>query len=242
MKCSQETYDKCSDGHTLQWKCFKGRPVTCTKCEREKKRNEAQRKEDFARQEARDKAEKAHLDEIARIDREIVEQRSVQQDIREEQARKAALERKKEELEETKRLADEKVKAAKAALPRVAALFQMFTQPTASVPSASASVPASGTFAPSPPSKAKGRWEHQKNVEGAMNSALDDIMELSGLEEVKAQILSIKDKIDTGVRQGISISQERFSVSMLGNPGTGATNISVVSSKLTELRSKEKPP
>ena len=57
-------------------------------------------------------------------------------------------------------------------------------------------------------------------MEGASNPSIDVIMAMTGLEEVKEQVLRIKDNIDTIIRQNAPI-RERFNVSMLGNPGTG---------------------
>jgi hypothetical protein len=38
---------------------------------------------------------------------------------------------------------------------------------------------------------------------------------------VKQQFLSIKTKVDTVVRQNVSLKGERFGAALLGNPGTG---------------------
>lgn len=45
---------------------------------------------------------------------------------------------------------------------------------------------------------------------------------MTGLEDVKKQVLSIRNKVDTSIRQGTDLKGERFNISMLGNPGTGA--------------------
>lgn len=58
-------------------------------------------------------------------------------------------------------------------------------------------------------------------MEGASNAHIDAIMEMTGLEEVKAQVLRIKAKIDVSQRQGTSVTDERFNVVLQGNPGTG---------------------
>ena len=58
-------------------------------------------------------------------------------------------------------------------------------------------------------------------MEGADNANIDAIMSMTGLEEVKAQVLKIKAKIDVSKRQGTSESDERFNVVLQGNPGTG---------------------
>ena len=58
-------------------------------------------------------------------------------------------------------------------------------------------------------------------MEGANNDGIDSIMEMVGLEDVKKQVLEIKAKVDISIRQGASITSERFNVVLLGNPGTG---------------------
>ncbi|EKM60623.1 uncharacterized protein PHACADRAFT_133236 [Phanerochaete carnosa HHB-10118-sp] len=50
-------------------------------------------------------------------------------------------------------------------------------------------------------------------------------MEMTGLEEVKAQVLRIKAKIDTIQRQDASLTDEQFNIVMRGNPGTGKTTV-----------------
>lgn len=66
-------------------------------------------------------------------------------------------------------------------------------------------------------------WKRQKDVEGAQNNAIDAIMDMTGLESIKKQVLAIKAKIDTSARQGSSLNQEGFNVVFLGNPGTGVS-------------------
>ncbi|KAI1122113.1 P-loop containing nucleoside triphosphate hydrolase protein [Nemania abortiva] len=68
-------------------------------------------------------------------------------------------------------------------------------------------------------------WERQKRIEGASNDAIDDLMALTGLEEVKEKFLDIKAKIETVARQGIDMKKERMGMVMLGNPGTGKTTV-----------------
>ncbi|KAL0570784.1 hypothetical protein V5O48_011178 [Marasmius crinis-equi] len=75
------------------------------------------------------------------------------------------------------------------------------------------------------PSASEEEWNRQKRVEGARNKEIDALMELTGLEEVKAQVLKIKARIDVSKRQGVDLRDERFNVVMLGNPGTGKTTV-----------------
>ena len=58
-------------------------------------------------------------------------------------------------------------------------------------------------------------------MDGVDNQHIDAIMEMTGLEKVKEQVLAIKDKIDMSARQDTSVRDERFHIVLLGNPGTG---------------------
>ena len=70
-------------------------------------------------------------------------------------------------------------------------------------------------------SPARQDWEQQKRMENVSNRAIDSIMEMVGLEEVKTQILIIKARIDASIRQSSDMGQERWNVVFMGNPGTG---------------------
>lgn len=72
---------------------------------------------------------------------------------------------------------------------------------------------------------AKEEWEYMKTHDGESSAPLDALMEMIGLESVKAQFLGTKSRVDTTVNQGVSLTEERFSCSLLGNPGTGKTTI-----------------
>lgn len=74
-------------------------------------------------------------------------------------------------------------------------------------------------------SQSKIEWQRQKDQESATNVGIDDIMEMIGLEKVKFQVLAIKSKIDTSLRQGTDIKKERMGLVLQGNPGTGKTTV-----------------
>jgi hypothetical protein len=120
--------------------------------------------------------------------------------------------------------------------------------PPAAGNSASSSAPVAGSHQPpnpplqrsqTPPgnpatakiSSPEAEWQRQKDVEGASSAAIDAVMDMIGLEDVKRQMLRIKDKIEVTQRQNTSLKDERFNVVLLGNPGTGETNEALLLSK-----------
>ncbi len=70
-------------------------------------------------------------------------------------------------------------------------------------------------------SPSKTEWQRPKNIENANNPAIDDIMDTTGLKAAKQQVLQIKSKVETPIRQGTDLKKESLGVVLLGNPGTG---------------------
>lgn len=71
------------------------------------------------------------------------------------------------------------------------------------------------------PSSAESDWQQQKDLEFASNDALDSLMDMIGLETIKKEFLNIKARVDTAVRQGVDLKDNRLGAALLGNPGTG---------------------
>jgi hypothetical protein len=97
-----------------------------------------------------------------------------------------------------------------------------------------------GNSATSRKSSPEVEWQRQKDVEGTSCTAIDAVMGMIGLEDVKRQMLRIKDKIEVTQRQNTSIEDERFNIVFLGNPGTGRTCEFCVSALNNIRPSKEK--
>src|SRR6201999_3418475 len=100
-------------------------------------------------------------------------------------------------------------------------LANKMPKPLAQSASASNRTTPSPLAQPLPDSPSRKRWENQKKYDGAFNRHIDELMRMTGLESVKKQVLTIRDKIELSRRQAMSMADERFNVSLLGNPGTG---------------------
>lgn len=87
------------------------------------------------------------------------------------------------------------------------------------------------------PGSARDEWEQAKRLQGQTSDALDALMDMIGLEGPKREFLSIKNRVDTALRQGVFLSSERLGCTLLGNPGTGMSGrvIRVFSRLLTLL-------
>ncbi|KAJ7104159.1 P-loop containing nucleoside triphosphate hydrolase protein [Mycena belliarum] len=252
MECRQIMQSKCTKGHLQSWKCYKRAPATCDKCDREAQIAENKRQKEHALQEKRAAAQVAYAQKLAAIDAEIAAKNQELQDARLETERSLAIQQKEKDLEDAKaRVARGVVSGTRPnkslpALPSGSAnpITPPFTpapltesvsgtpgQARAPSPiqarssSERPSFPAHSNTLQAPISPSRDEWQRQKDFEGADNDAIDAIMEMIGLEEVKCQVLGIKAKIDTTARQNASLKDERFNVTFLGNPGTGKTTV-----------------
>lgn len=223
MLCNFTIVAKCAKGHRLTWPCHKGlTPIQCRQCEREQK----QRERELAEQAKRDQEQEEHNRKMAELNAQIAQQQQSLQDGRVTEERKQAIEQKLKDLNEA-------VARANTTTPEPS---------SSSVPSSSRSVdhdssdntpdsnrkhePSTPKTKPTPSkSGQRERWQRQKDVDGAINEHIDKIMDMTGLEDVKRQVLDIKAKVETSMRQGSSVQDERFNIAMLGNPGTGAVSL-----------------
>lgn len=77
----------------------------------------------------------------------------------------------------------------------------------------------------SPPETPEEEWRYMKRHDREFSAPLDKLMDMIGLKAVKLKFLRTKGRVDTAIRQDISLGKERFSCSLLGNPGTGKTTV-----------------
>ncbi|KAJ7284985.1 P-loop containing nucleoside triphosphate hydrolase protein [Mycena rebaudengoi] len=245
MACQHIIESMCSKGHSQSWKCHERLPAPCAKCDREEKLAKEKREKQFNLQKKRDADQLAYQQKLAAIDEEIASRNQELRDAQTANERAQTIKQKEIDLENTK--------ARVQALSGVASSLSAFATSVAitSLPSTVLHAPTTPPVhtppqpttssaqgvprnvraqAPSvalkiPVSASRDEWQRQKDMEGANNDAIDAIMEMIGLEEVKSQVLKLKAKIDTSVRQGASLKQECFNTTFLGNPGTGKTTV-----------------
>ena len=200
------------------------------KCEKEAADAAKKRQKEFERQQKREAEEREHALRIAKLDEEIAAEKEATQDRVRAKERADALAQKQRDLENARLRAAKKptvprASEASSATNKSSSPTQLATTPKSAhvhlpEPNIDVSEPADAT--PSTvQSDAEANWQRQKDDEGASNDSIDAIMAMTGLENVKEQVLRIKSKIDIAQRQGISLKDERFNIVLLGNPGTG---------------------
>jgi replication-associated recombination protein RarA len=217
--CTQTNDKTCERGHRTKVVCGRTTEV-CFKCREEDRALERQVKRDLKLEAERLERQTAYAKELQEIQDEKARQRRVMKILEEEAEEKKTLQQERDELrslketaarvQQQKQLRDRVEKAS--LLARVGnGLSSCQSQPVMEKDSL--------------PSGANDEWQRQKTVEGARSPPIDDLMKMIGLEEVKKEFLAIKGMVDIRARQGLSMGSDRFSCSLLGNPGTGKTTV-----------------
>lgn len=225
MACGKVVEDVCPNKHKYTWRCHKGRPSLCPKCEAEARIKEEKKKRDFDLEVKRQILQQEHARKLAEIQEKIDEQQRILKDVADDKQRQAVLTQKSRDLDRIKVTASQAQNPQANISPMPAKIADSTLVPS------QAPVLASDTtkkHTPTEPqakqpttSAAKDEWEYYKRAEGQVNEFLDSLMDMIGLEEVKERFLSVKAKVDTVVRQNASLKDERYSAALLGNPGTG---------------------
>lgn len=227
------------------WHCHQGAsaPVACEKCERERKDIEKRARKAVEDQQRRDAKIQKHLKEVAEVQEETDKITQGMKDKRLNVEQENILAQKRKDLAAAKELA---TRMKHESSPRQ-------SPATGSAPNRNSTEQPVNPSRPSRPSKAtdksgnlqkhlkicldhnvspsKTEWQRQKDQENANNPAIDKIMEMIGLEDVKSQVLRIKSKVETSVRQGTDLNKERLGLVLLGNPGTGTSRVVEMMSK-----------
>ncbi|KAH8814469.1 P-loop containing nucleoside triphosphate hydrolase protein [Flagelloscypha sp. PMI_526] len=237
LPCNFICKANCPKGHRLSWKCSEKQPI-CHTCERERKRDEKAQQKEFEREQKKEKERVEHERKMVELDEQIKEEQAKIRNQQLEAERQQALEQKRQDLKDVAARAQIRTprrpptpipttpKPAPTSQPTMASNAQSSPPLPLSNPSSTpAAAGENENNEPEETSPSEAEWIRLKTVGGESNDALDGIMGMTGLEEVKTQVMAIKVKIETARRQGISGNTDRLNVAMLGNPGTGKTTI-----------------
>ena len=233
MQCHHVLTSKCAKGHATQRRCFRGPPQACARCDLDDRDDSRKQQRDFELQQKRAEEQREHARQMSCIDEKIEHER---QRLRDEQLRRGrdqALQQKTQDLLQAARMGSN---LASSFIPAPDPPSLGVTRSSASSEAKPATAtkpsqqeensPKAGPSLPPPDcSPSVQEWERRKQVENASNDAIEAIMGMTGLEEVKAQVLKIMAKIETMNRQGTDMKDERVGVVLLGNPGSGKTTI-----------------
>ncbi|GJD03398.1 ATPase [Colletotrichum higginsianum] len=199
----------CDRGHNFTVRCT-DQDAACRDCRLEDEDTRRRLQRDLQMEKDREAAQKRYAKELQEMQDELDHERRLIKYAQEDSEHKKMLEKTRAELTDLKATRDraQKMQADEQARKSEtsAAKVQRGDAPDPWQP-------------PAPVESAQAEWNAMKN-DGASSAALDGLMGMIGIESVKKEFLSIKNKVDIAVRQGISLSTERFGCTLLGNPGT----------------------
>jgi hypothetical protein len=223
----------CPQGHKYTWKCWK-KPATCHKCEEEARKRAERQKRDHELDMKRLSKEKAYKQKLLELDCAIEYERRLQKEHQDQLERDRILQQRKNDLEAAKAATEmaRHTPLQNTNTPSQPPTTQAKPQPVKQTDghnNEKSSSSSQDTDNNSDKEDNENRektgpeseWADLKRFENADNEHLDQLMKMIGLESVKQQFLDIKTKIDTCIRQQVKLTDERFGVRLLGNPGTG---------------------
>jgi len=200
----------CERQHKLKVRCSK-RDARCRDCVREDQEYERRLKRDLELESKRLARQEAYRKELEQIEDEIDYQRRQMQYMKEEK------DQKKEVAEKRSNAQGLQLQATK--------MREAKTQADKQAKAASKAQRDAHTNKPCSIGPVGEEWKWLKEHDGAESEAMEDLVQMIGLETVKREFLSVKTKVDTLLKQNASLDRERFNCTMLGNPGTGKLQI-----------------
>ena len=213
MDCSYKIERTCDRQHKRQVACSNKDDI-CSKCIKEDKDQERRIRRDIQLEKKRMESQDAYARELQEIQDEIDRALRTMKYMAQEEAQKKNLAQQRSEAATLKETAArmQSMKSAQASQP----------PPQVKPDKKKAKVfPKKDKDSNDLPNNAQEEWEYLKQLEGAKCEAMDELMDMIGLEEVKMLFLDIKGTIDTKIRQKVALASQRFGCSLLGNPGTG---------------------
>lgn len=251
--CGAVLTQKCSNGHNQAWQCHAGAPPACSKCERDRKETVKRTQRALEEKLIRDEKTQNHLKEVAKIEEEIEQITQNMKNARLDSEQKAILAQKRMDLAAAKERANETRNFHQE---DQSGIYYDDHQNPRNLPLKKPSQTSRGPATSTPgqhsklrehiktavehnESPSKTEWQRQKDQENANNPAIDKIMEMIGLEDVKTQVLKIKAKVETSIRQGTDLRKERLGLVLLGNPGTGIFYIQSFNHRSNHAKAKQ---
>lgn len=71
-------------------------------------------------------------------------------------------------------------------------------------------------------------WERRKKELGEKSLAIDQLMAMVGLEQVKSEFLAVKSTIDAAKNRRGMLRRQEFNLALIGNPGTGKKTLATI--------------
>lgn len=222
VECHMLVDRVCERQHRTRERCSRIQKAGgCHKCAEEDAETERRALRDLQLEERRRQLEREYNRQRQAIEDEIEHQRLVNRTLAEEEQRRESLEEARSVLASLKDTAA-KLQAQKQVRAKLAArAAKKQKEKEGGKESGGKAQKTNGDPRRWDQPSARAEWEFMKEREGVRSAPLDELMSMVGLEEVKQAFLSIKSRVDAAFRQGVSMADERFSCSMLGNPGTG---------------------
>lgn len=226
----------CKAKHETTYRCFQQKPTTCKKCEKITKKKAEDLKRNHDLELKREAMQGSYARKLSEIQAQIDHERRLLRDRQNREAQEQILQQRRNDLITLRHAMANTVISDGASTftvsdktPLTELQQESCIRPLrSSSPGAQQSPQDKDKTHPhtdkqwqQPKSDARKEWEHQKRFQGAANSALDELMDMIGLEDVKDKFLDIKARVDTTVRQGINLTGEGLGTVLLGNPGTG---------------------
>ncbi|OQE43716.1 hypothetical protein PENCOP_c003G04699 [Penicillium coprophilum] len=229
MKCTRPVEWKCSRGHTLHLPCSQAKR-SCRFCILEDQVKERRRKRDLELETERQKKQTEYARQLAEAQEEAAHLKRLRRDEYDDAERARVLEQHRQEIENLKNLprptSPQRKTSPGIIASAISAIREASTYRSVTVtPSPSVKSPSGQVMPAQKTSAAKNDWEHQKKFYNAQSQEIDKLIDMIGLESVKAKFLSIKDKVDVATRQNIDLSRDRYGSVLLGNPGSGKTTV-----------------
>lgn len=228
MPCAYILESQCSKGHKLRWECNKGGPQPCRKCAAEAAIKEKRQRRDQALDAKREEKQRHYASKIFELDDLLEAKRQELKDLAEIKNMEHTIQQKQTDLDSISKVLT-RAKSVEVSRTTSSAHNSGTTDEHRTAVKKTNKTP---TPVIEITSKAREEWKQIKEFEKTDHAAMDALMDMIGLEDVKQKVLGIKFKVVTAVRQNTSLKHERFGAALLGNPGTGKTTVARLYAKI----------